>query len=122
MEAAVLMSYELRWVVTLVEWDETTGAVINVLWKVEVSDGETTVEVPGACRFDPTPQGKNFIPLDSVTEEVVLEWVKKRTPNYLNTEKRAIAKFEAAKKIPSASGRGLPWSGVEIPKVVPKIY
>lgn len=116
------MSYELRWSITLVEWDKNTGAIVNVFWKVTVSDEETSIEVPGACRFDPAPYGENFIPLDSVSEDTVIEWVKKRTPNYLNTEKRAIEKFNKAKKVSSSSERGLPWAGIEIPKVVPKTY
>ena len=116
------MEPTLRWVITLVEWDETTGAIVNVRWKVEVSDGETTVDTPGACRFDANPTGKDFIPLEGITEDIVLEWVKKQTPNYLGTEKRAMERFKAAKATPNVTGRGIPWAGIDIPKVTPKVY
>lgn len=116
------MNPTIRWAITLVEWDKSTGAIVNVKWKVEVSDGERIVETPGASRFSPNPSDSNFIPLDDITEETVIEWVKKTTPNYLRTEKRALDRFNKANETSSDSGRGLPWAGVEIPRVVPKTY
>lgn len=116
------MEPTLEWVITLAEWDRDSGAITNVRWKVVVSDGETTVEIPGASRFTPSPTSENFTALDDVDASTVIGWVKKTTPNYLNTENRALAKFEEAKKISSSSGRGIPWEGLEIPKVVPKVY
>lgn len=116
------MEPTIRWVITLVEWDNSTGAIVNVKWKVEVSDGETTVDTPGACRFIPNSSDDNFIPLSDITEETVIEWVKRKTPNYLRTEKRALEKFNKVKETSFESKRGLPWEGIEIPKVVPKTY
>lgn len=122
MEAATGMKPEVKWSIVLVEWDKETGAITNVQWKVTASDGESEVSIPGASRFSPDPSNNSFIPLDEITEEKVIEWVKKKTPNYVNTEKRALKKLESSKAISSSDpGRGIPWEGIEIPKQVPRV-
>lgn len=111
---------EVSWAVTFVEWDPDTGAIVTVRWKVTASDGQDTAECLGTCKFSAVPDSDSFIPLDTVDESVVLDWVKKKTPNYKRTEERALTRLAALKVKDTI--RGVPWDGIEIPKKVPKVY
>jgi hypothetical protein len=100
------------WKIKKIHWDEATGGVILARWAVVVSDGENSIETLGTSRFKPDPESKSYIPLDNLKEETVVEWSKNSTPNYKNTEKRAIKNFYEKTKISEVIS-GNPWEPQE---------
>jgi hypothetical protein len=103
------MSLEVTWRIKKMEWDEDTGGVMSISWVVEVSDGEQSVDTPGTSRFFPEVWSPNFIPLDSLTEQKAVEWVKTAVLMPEKVEERAIKRFNESTGIVSVVS-GIPWS------------
>jgi hypothetical protein len=101
-------SFDLRWEVVNLEWDESTGGVLSARWNVVVSDEEVTAKAPGTSKFNPDPSSDSYISLESLDEETVLSWVKNSLLNYELTELRAVDRYKSMKKVSSTSS-GLPW-------------
>jgi|AntAceMinimDraft_6_1070360.scaffolds.fasta_scaffold15106_2 hypothetical protein len=103
------MSLDVTWKIKKMEWDEDTGGVLSISWAVEVSDGEQSVDTPGTSRFSPEAYSPAFIPLDSLTEQKAIEWVKTAVYMPEKVEERAIKRFNESTGIVSVVS-GIPWS------------
>jgi hypothetical protein len=103
-----LSDLTIFWKIKKITWDEATGGVVLARWAVVVSDGENSVETLGTSRFNPNPESESYIPLDILEEETVIEWSKNNTPDYKNTEQRAIKNFYKKIKINKTTS-GNPW-------------
>ena len=102
------MTPNIKWVITKMKWDPSTGGIVLVRWKVVVSDLEKSAEVSGTSMFYPEIESDSFIPIGNLNENTIISWVKKKTPNYKNTEKRALKKFNNMHQS-STLIDGLPW-------------
>lgn len=101
---------EFTWKILRVSWDESTGAVVKAMWHLTAEENGYQGYVKGEADFSPDPEAENFIPLEDLTEETVLSWVKKTVKNREGLEKLAIERLEK-RRIPSTI-RGLPWANL----------
>lgn len=99
---------DISWRVIRLSWDETTGAVVRAMWVITAKDKGYEAYVKGETEFSANPEDKNFIPLENLTEEVVISWIHKNVKNKEGSEKLAMERLEK-RRVP-ATVRGLPWS------------
>lgn len=67
-----------KWTILDVTANEL-GLITSAKYKASISDNKTTIETEGNCFFQ---EPKLNIPFEEVTEENVVEWVKKETTQY----------------------------------------
>lgn len=102
------MEPTLTWKVTKIYWDEKSGGVSKARWTLFASQDGYEGYVKGQTSFSPDPSNEKFIPLENLTEEVVLSWIKNNVINKKGLEKLAINRMK--EKIPSSKDvSGLPW-------------
>ena len=58
--------------------------VVNVLFKVEGTDGTNTASIDGNIQFAEKSSDNAFIPYDQLTQEIVLGWINEATDNQAN--------------------------------------
>jgi len=97
----------IEWVVDKVEWDSQSGGVRSVRWRVIASEDGVSGAAPGTSRFSPDSSSETFIPLEELTSETVIGWVKDALLSVDAVESRALARLEKEKLPPTE--QGLPW-------------
>lgn len=91
------------------EWNMQTGGVVTVHWEMVATDGEKEGVDKKKTDLDPNPESSNFIPVENVTEELVISWLE----NTLLEEQmqiykdRALSNLNKLKMPPLVYG--LPW-------------
>lgn len=98
---------DIEWIIDKVEWDSQSGGVRSVRWRVVASEDGVSGAAPGTSRFTPDPSSKAFIPLEGLTSDTVIGWVKNSLLSVDAVEKRAVARMENEKLPPTE--QGLPW-------------
>lgn len=61
------------WKIKQLDRDPNSGLVLVAHWTIDVADGDYVASAYGAVGLD---QGNSFIPLEDLTENDVLTWVK----------------------------------------------
>lgn len=100
----------VTWKVESMVWDLETGGVNTVHWRIIASDEINTVDAYGSLGFSPDPLSENFVPLDNLTEENVILWLK-GNEELENVESSLINQLE--KKRNPVTESGLPWTTTE---------
>lgn len=104
-------NYNINWSIQELKWIKKTGLVFNVTWKVEVELEKITKEKIGSLLLK---KSEHIIPLEDLTEEIVLGWVKDRlgdknkfhrpVDTIINNLKKLVDK-----ELNSLTKQGLPW-------------
>jgi hypothetical protein len=88
-----------------------TGYVVNVVFKVEGTDGTHTAEIYGNITFTPEQNEQGFIPYSQLTQAEVLGWINAATNNQQNYYDNINGQIQSLITPPvSPSSQPLPWS------------
>jgi hypothetical protein len=101
------MAVEYTWTIPMTEYTMENGGIFNVHWRVTAQDGDFTASSYGTCGFTPDAQDPDFVPYESLTEDVVLGWIWDSGIDKYATEAALAAKIDAQKN-PTTS-TGVPW-------------
>lgn len=95
--------------ITKLDWDYKTGGVVTAHWDMVASDGVLEGVDKKKTDFDPNPESKNFVPVENLTEETVISWIKDTVmeEQLKIYEDRAVSLLRKSKLPPLVSG--LPW-------------
>jgi hypothetical protein len=86
------------------------GAVVTAHWRALLTDGDLIALSYGTCAFErEDPSGHNFVPFDSLTEEVVIGWVQDKMGEEIRSG--LDSQIEASKN--PAMATALPWSNTK---------
>jgi hypothetical protein len=66
---------EFTWKIESLEKNIADGGVVRVNWGVNAVDGDYRTSGYGGISFTPNPDTDDFIPFESLTEDVVLSWI-----------------------------------------------
>ena len=88
-----------------------TGYVVNVVFKVEGTDGTHTASIDGNIQFTPEQNEQRFIPYSQLTQAEVLGWINEATNNQENYYANINGQIQSMITPPvSPSSQPLPWS------------
>lgn len=102
------MSTSITWRITDTEWNKETGAITIAHWRVTATDGEHTADSYGSQAIESDPEAKGFIPLEQVTEDDVIAWVKAALGDA--EEREAGLRRNIEKQQTPETEVGLPWA------------
>ena len=66
---------EFTWKIESLEKNIADGGVVRANWRVNAVDGDYRTSGYGGISFTPNPDTDDFIPFESLTEDVVLSWI-----------------------------------------------
>jgi hypothetical protein len=66
---------EFTWKIESLEKNIADGGVVRANWRVNAVDGDYRSGRYGDISFTPNPDADDFIPFESLTEDVVLSWI-----------------------------------------------
>jgi len=103
------------WTIAQLERTFDDGGVVVAHWRVNASEtvgtGDDAVTYSatsyGTCGFTPDPSASDYVPYDSITEEVALGWCWANGVDKDAIEASLAAKIELDKNPTQASG--VPW-------------
>lgn len=106
----------VNWRIIQLEYNVNDGGVLVVHWRatadqVMVGGGPYTETTYGPCSLTYDSSSEDFIPFDSLTEEIVLGWVWDE--NIGNVDKELVEQELEEKlleKVSPTTETGLPWS------------
>ena len=118
------MAITLPWTINETMWKKSDGVVYEVRWRCQVEDGSEGMNANqaaamGEFHYTADPSSGSFKPLDELTPEIVLGWVKatldakEQRSDMTSTELEDHLKAKVQAKIDNeaANSTGLPWSG-----------
>ena len=96
------------WQISQMERTLDDGGVVVCHWRATATDGDFSATNYGTCGFTPDPSALDYVPYDSITEDMALGWCWA----CVGVDKDAIeaslaANIEAQKNPTQASG--VPW-------------
>ena len=94
------------WTIANLERDVATGGVTVCHWSVTEVDGDYSASAYGTVGLTPDATAEDFIPYDSLTEDVVLGWVQADV-DQTAIEAGLTANIEEQKT--PATATGMPW-------------
>jgi hypothetical protein len=62
------------WTIAQLERTLDDGGVVVAHWRATATDGDFSASNYGTCGFTPDPSASDYVPYDSITEEVALDW------------------------------------------------
>ena len=83
------------------------GGVVVCHWRATATDGDFSATNYGTCGFTPDPSSSDYVPYDSITEEVALDWCFANGVDKDATETSLQANIEA--QINPVTASGVPW-------------
>ena len=83
------------------------GGVVVCHWRATATDGDFSASSYGTAGFTPDPSSSDYVPYDSITEEVALGWCFANGVDKDAIEASLAANIEAQKNPTQASG--VPW-------------
>ena len=83
------------------------GGVVVCHWRATATDGDFSASSYGTAGFTPDPSASDYVPYDSITEEVALGWCFADGVDKDAIEASLAANIEAQKNPTQASG--VPW-------------
>ena len=95
------------WVISQLERTLDTGGVVVCHWRATATDGDFSASSYGTAGFTPDPSASDYVPYDSITEEVALDWCFDSGVDKDAIEESLAAKIELDKNPTQASG--VPW-------------
>jgi hypothetical protein len=108
-----MKEYNIQWKVSNLKWIKTDGLVIEVTWSVEVELDGVLKTLTEKTRLRKTSE--ELIPLEELTEEIVIGWIKDRLGDKNKYHRRIDTiinnlKKEVDKEINSLTTQSLPWN------------
>ena len=96
----------VTWTIAQLERNTDGNGVVVAHWRALDSDGEHSGSSYGTCSFTPDAEAESYVDYESLTEEVVIGWVK----NSVDAEaiEASIAEQIEVSKAP-ATAAGVPW-------------
>jgi len=95
------------WQISQMERTLDDNGVIVAHWRATATDGDFSASSYGTCGFTPDPSASDYVPYDSITEEVALGWCFADGVDKDAIEASLAANIEAQKNPTQASG--VPW-------------
>ena len=118
------MAITVTWTINETKWKKSDGGVYEVRWRCQDEDGSEGMNANqaaamGEFHYTADPSSGSFKPLDELTPEIVLGWVKatldakEQRSDMTSTELEDLLKAKVQAKIDNeaANSTGLPWSG-----------
>ena len=62
------------WQISQMERTLADGGVVVAHWRATATDGDFSASSYGTAGFTPDPSASDYVPYDSITEEVALDW------------------------------------------------
>ena len=62
------------WTIAQLERTLDDGGVVVAHWRATATDGDFSASSYGTAGFTPDPSASDYVPYDSITEEVALGW------------------------------------------------
>mgnify|MGYP000974021295 CR=1 FL=1 len=101
------MTAIITWKIERLDYEVVDGAVTQAHWRVLAEQDNELATAYGSVGFNPDPEDPDFVPLEQLTEEIVLEWVKAQ----LDVEAiEGGLQGELNSKINPTVVSGLPWA------------
>lgn len=103
------MAFTYEWKIVELERNASNGGVMIAHYRCTCTDSETgTFKTSvGVKNFSPDPSDPNFIPFESLTEEIVLSWIHGET---FKEDLETRLSGEVNNMINPVIISGLPWS------------
>jgi len=95
------------WQISQMERTLADGGVVVCHWRATATDGDFSASSYGTCGFTPDPSASDYVPYDSITEEMALGWCFADGVDKDAIEASLAANIEAQKNPTQASG--VPW-------------
>jgi hypothetical protein len=95
------------WTIAQLERTLDDGGVVVAHWRATATDGDFSASSYGTAGFTPDPSASDYVPYDSITEEVALGWCFANGVDKDAIEASLAANIEAQKNPTQASG--VPW-------------
>ena len=95
------------WQISQMERTLDDGGVVVAHWRATATDGDFSASSYGTAGFTPDPSSSDYVPYDSITEEVALGWCFADGVDKDAIEASLAANIEAQKNPTQASG--VPW-------------
>ncbi len=95
------------WTIAQLERTLDDGGVVVAHWRATATDGDFSASSYGTAGFTPDPSASDYVPYDSITEEVALDWCFADGVDKDAIEASLAANIEAQKNPTQASG--VPW-------------
>ena len=95
------------WTIAQLERTLDDGGVVVAHWRATATDGDFSASSYGTAGFTPDPSSSDYVPYDSITEEVALGWCFADGVDKDAIEASLAANIEAQKNPTQASG--VPW-------------
>jgi hypothetical protein len=95
------------WQISQMERTLDNNGVIVAHWRATATDGDFSASSYGTAGFTPDPSASDYVPYDSITEEVALGWCWADGVDKDAVEASLAANIEAQKNPTQASG--VPW-------------
>jgi len=83
------------------------GGVVVAHWRATATDGDFSASSYGTAGFTPDPSASDYVPYDSITEDMALGWCWANGVDKDAIEASLAANIEAQKNPTQASG--VPW-------------
>ena len=95
------------WQISQMERTLADGGVVVCHWRATATDGEHSASSYGTAGFTPDPSASDYVPYDSITEDMALGWCFDSGVDKDAIEASLAANIEAQKNPTQASG--VPW-------------
>ena len=95
------------WQISQMERTLADGGVVVCHWRATATEGDFSATNYGTCGFTPDPSASDYVPYDSITEEVALDGCFANGVDKDAIEASLAANIEAQKNPTQASG--VPW-------------
>jgi len=95
------------WTIAQLERTLDDGGVVVAHWRATATDGDYSASSYGTAGFTPDPSASDYVPYDSITEEVALGWCFADGVDKDAIEASLAAQIELDKNPTQASG--VPW-------------
>jgi len=95
------------WTIAQLERTLDDGGVVVAHWRATATDGDFSASSYGTAGFTPDPSASDYVPYDSITEEVALGWCFANGVDKDAIEASLAAQIELDKNPTQASG--VPW-------------
>jgi len=97
----------MNWIIAQLERNSADNGVIVAHWTVNKIEGDNIASSYGTVGFTPDPDAEGFVDFDSLTEEMVLEWVQ----DSINVEAiEAGLDLQLAEMASPSVIAGMPWN------------
>ena len=95
------------WTIAQLERTLDDGGVVVAHWRATATDGDFSASSYGTCGFTPDPSSSDYVPYDSITEEVALGWCFDSGVDKDAVEAALQANIDA--QVSPTQASGVPW-------------